>query len=47
MARTQVLPKYGNLRTAAGPVPAFSTGAPAAVITYYIGGPDLKKLTEY
>ena len=47
MARTQVLPKYGNLRTSAGPVPAFSTGAPQAVITYFIGGPDLNKLTEY
>ena len=46
-ARTQVLPKYGNLRTSAGPVPAFSTGAPQYVITYFIGGPDLKKLTEY
>ncbi len=47
LARTQVLPKYGNLRTSAGPVPAFSTGAPQYVITYFIGGPDLKKLTEY
>ncbi len=47
MARTQVLPKYGNLRTSAGPVPAFSTGAPQAVITYFIGGPDLKELTKY
>ena len=45
--RTQVLPKYGNLRTSAGPVAAISTGAPQTVITYYIGGPDLKKLTEY
>ena len=45
--RAQVLPKYGNLRTSAGPVAAISTGAPQTVITYYIGGPDLKKLTEY
>lgn len=36
IARTQVLPKYGNLRTSAGPVPAFSTGAPQYVITYFI-----------
>ncbi len=47
LARTQILPKYKNLHASAGPVPAFSTGAPPAVVTYYIAGPDLDKLTEY
>ena len=45
--RAEVLPKYGNLRTSAGPVAAISTGAPQTVITYFIGGPDLDKLTQY
>lgn len=47
MARTKVLPQFGNLRATAGLVPAFSTGAPNAVITYFIAGTDLGKLTEY
>lgn len=45
--RAQVLPRYGNLRTSAGPVAAISTGAPQTVITYFIGGPELDKLTQY
>ncbi len=47
LARSKVLPRYGSLRTAAGPVNAFSTGAPPATVTYFIAGPDLEKLTEY
>jgi HAE1 family hydrophobic/amphiphilic exporter-1 len=47
LARTQVLPQFGNLRTSAGPVPAISTGATPADVTYFIAGPDLDKLTEY
>jgi HAE1 family hydrophobic/amphiphilic exporter-1 len=47
LARTQVLPHFGNLRVSAGPVPAFSTGAPQAQVTYFIAGPDLDKLINY
>jgi hydrophobic/amphiphilic exporter-1 (mainly G- bacteria), HAE1 family len=47
MARTQVLPHFGNLRASAGPVPAFSTGAPQAQVTYALSGPDLDKLIDY
>ena len=47
LVRTNVLPKYGSLRASAGPVPAFSTGAPQAVVTYALSGPDLEKLTQY
>src|SRR5581483_8936020 len=47
-ARSEILPKYGSLRTSVGPVPAFSGGGGQnATITYFIAGPDLDKLTEY
>ena len=46
-ARTKVASKYGALRTSVGQVQAFSTGAPAYQVIYYIAGPDLAKLTEY
>jgi HAE1 family hydrophobic/amphiphilic exporter-1 len=45
--RVKVLPQYGNLRTAASLVPAFSTGQTQADITYVVSGPNLEKLTEY
>ncbi|MDE2125510.1 MAG: efflux RND transporter permease subunit [Armatimonadetes bacterium] len=46
-ARTQIMPMFGNLRVSVGPVQTISTGAPAAAVTYAIGGPDLNKLTQY
>lgn len=48
-ARIQVMPKFGNLRAQVTPVPAFSGGggAPPTGVSYYIAGPDLKKLEEY
>lgn len=46
-ARNEVLPKYGSLRTSAGQIQEFSTGAPSATVIYYLSGPDLDKLTEY
>jgi HAE1 family hydrophobic/amphiphilic exporter-1 len=45
--RQEILPHYGSLRTSAGPIAAFSSGAPNAVITYSIEGPDLNKLIQY
>lgn len=45
--RKDVLSQYGRLRATVGPVAAISTGAPQTVITYFISGPDLDKLTEY
>ncbi len=47
-ARSQILPRYGSLRTSVGPVPAISGGGGlTGAITYFIAGPDLDKLTEY
>lgn len=46
MVRTKVLPKYGNLRATAGPIPAFSSGLPQAQVTYSISGPDLNVLAK-
>ena len=46
-ARNEVLPQYGSLRTSAGQIQEFSTGAPSATVIYYLSGPDLDKLTEY
>lgn len=46
-ARSKVLPRYGNLRTTAGLVPAFSTGQVQTDISYIVSGPNLQKLTEY
>ncbi|CEK16770.1 efflux RND transporter permease subunit [Chthonomonas calidirosea] len=47
MVRTEILPKYGNIRATAGPIPAFSSGAPQAAITYSLSGPDLNLLAQY
>ncbi len=47
LARKKVSSKYSTLRTSVGQVQAFSTGAPAFQVIYYIAGPDLAKLTEY
>ncbi len=47
MARDKVLPQYGSLRTSAGQIAEFSTGAPPATVIYYLSGPNLDKLTEY
>ncbi len=47
LARKQVLPKYGRLRTNVAPVSAISTGATPADVTYFISGPDLKELSKY
>jgi len=46
-AREKVLPQYGSLRTSAGQIQEFSTGAPSATVIYFLSGPDLDKLTEY
>ena len=45
--RANVLPQFGNLRTTAGVIPPFSTGQTQADVTFFLGGPDLDKLTEY
>ncbi len=45
--RNKVLPQYGSLRTSAGQIQEFSTGAPSATVIYFLSGPDLDKLTEY
>ncbi|MCS6775061.1 MAG: efflux RND transporter permease subunit [Chloroherpetonaceae bacterium] len=47
-ARSEILPKFGKLRASVSIVPAFSSaaGAPNS-LSYYIAGPDLKKLEQY
>jgi hydrophobic/amphiphilic exporter-1 (mainly G- bacteria), HAE1 family len=47
MTRTQVLPKYGRLRSNVAPVAAISTGQAPADVSYFISGPDLKELSKY
>ncbi len=47
MARNQVLPQFGRLRTNVAPVAAISTGQTPADVTYFISGPDLDDLTKY
>jgi len=47
LARKRISSKYSTLRTSVSQVAAFSTGAPAYQVIYYIAGPDLEKLTEY
>ena len=46
-AREQVTKNFPDLRISVDRVAAFSTGASNALISYYIGGPDLDKLEEY
>ncbi len=47
MARTDVLPHFGKLRTNVAPVSAIATGQTPADVTYFISGPDLDELTKY
>jgi HAE1 family hydrophobic/amphiphilic exporter-1 len=47
LARSQVLPHFGRLRTNVAPVSAIATGATPADVTYFISGPDLDELTKY
>jgi HAE1 family hydrophobic/amphiphilic exporter-1 len=45
--RTTILPRFGNLRSSIGPVPAIAGGGGAPTgFSYFISGPSLAKLTE-
>ena len=45
--RDKILPRYGNLRTQVGAVPAFSGGGGQATINFFISGPDLNVLAGF
>jgi HAE1 family hydrophobic/amphiphilic exporter-1 len=47
LARSRVLPKYGDLRTSVGVVPAFESNTEQAAVSYYISGPSLERLEDY